>query len=321
MKARRGVALLAALWLVVGIAAVAAQFSLDAHERRTLGIEASERGQQRALADGAFALMRAKLEYALRQSPDPNNSMYGVARRSDPWLDIDSVYSGPILVDSVQVDVQAHDLGTQLNVNLANEAQLRTFFGYVLGDYVEADYLAQTIMDWRDADSIPRVHGAERDAYIKADLLVLPTNAPFREVDDLLNVMAMSPEVFALVRPYLRTRGSASVNLNAAPAPVLRALPGMTDATLNRILQLRSQGRRITSIAQVFPGSVAGGQRLPGQAAGNAQAQQLSNQAVLETREVELTITARVGPQAPPTQLIADIGRSGTISNIERKSW
>ena len=33
-------------------------------------------------------------------------------------------------------------------------------------------------MDWRDADSIPRPSGAERDAYIKAGMLALPTNAP-----------------------------------------------------------------------------------------------------------------------------------------------
>jgi len=43
-------ALLAALWLVIAIATVALQFSLEARERRTVGILASERGIQRAAA-------------------------------------------------------------------------------------------------------------------------------------------------------------------------------------------------------------------------------------------------------------------------------
>src|SRR5437870_11606202 len=88
MKARRGVALLAALWLVVAIAAVALQFSIEARERRNLGILASERGIQRGLAIGALALMQAKLEYALRMGPTNAGSNPNIARlrASDPWL-------------------------------------------------------------------------------------------------------------------------------------------------------------------------------------------------------------------------------------------
>ena len=66
MKARRGVALITALWLVVAIAVVALQFSVDARERRTLGIGAADRGVQRALAGGALKLVEAKLDYAIR---------------------------------------------------------------------------------------------------------------------------------------------------------------------------------------------------------------------------------------------------------------
>ena len=58
-RGRRGVALLAALWLVVAIATVALQFSLEARERRTVGILASERGIQRAAALGALAAVQA----------------------------------------------------------------------------------------------------------------------------------------------------------------------------------------------------------------------------------------------------------------------
>src|SRR3954471_5840943 len=155
----------------------------------------------------------------------------------------------------MRVDVVARDLGERLNVNQLNETELQTFFSFLLGDYSKATQLAQAIMDWRDADSIPRPSGAERDAYIKQEMLALPTNAPFREIEELQDVMGMTPEIYAEVSPYFTTHGTTNqVNLNSAPVPVLRALPGMTDVTLNLILQMRSQGRRINNVADVFGG-------------------------------------------------------------------
>jgi hypothetical protein len=114
-QGRRGFALLAALWLVVSISVVALQFSIEARERRTVGILASERGQQRALAQGALAMTQAKLEYALRVTPSGNN--IARLRAADPWLDVDSMYTGTILVDSTPVDIVARDLGATLNVH------------------------------------------------------------------------------------------------------------------------------------------------------------------------------------------------------------
>ena len=111
MRARRGVAIIVAMWLIVAIGAVAVQFALDARERRIIGLDASERGQQRALASGALALMQARLEYVLRVAPTGNN--IARLRAADPWLDADSIYSGTVYVDSMPVDVQVRDLGAQ----------------------------------------------------------------------------------------------------------------------------------------------------------------------------------------------------------------
>src|SRR5205823_4918062 len=69
MRRRRGVALIAGLWLVVAIATVALQFSLDARERRDLGLGAADRGVGRAAALGALAMIHAKLDYSLRVAP------------------------------------------------------------------------------------------------------------------------------------------------------------------------------------------------------------------------------------------------------------
>jgi len=321
MRQRRGVALLAALWLVVAIATVALQFSMEAKERRTLGILASERGQQRALALGALAYAQAKLEFALRVAPTSTNPNIARLAASDPWSSVDSLYTGTIQVDSVPVTIVAHDLGERLNINTATETELQQFFSFLLGDYTKSTQLAQSIMDWRDADSVKRPSGAERDDYIKAEMLALPANTLFSDVSDLQNVMGMTPDIYAQVAPYLTTRGAGQINLNDAPVPVLRSLPGMTDATLNQILQLRSQGRRISDYSQIFSSPARGGRPLPGQLASNAAVNALQGRTELRVAQVELTITARVGPQAPPTVLIAVVSNAVTSANVTTKKW
>ncbi len=338
MKARRGVALIAALWLVVAITAVALQLALDAHDRRQLGLAASERGVELAAANGALGLLQAKLDQALRTAPSGTGAVAAL-RASDPWLGIDSIYSGTFYVDSMPVDVSIKDLGTQLNINSMNEQQLTTFFSWILKDQLTATKIAQCIMDWRDADSIPRPEGAERDQYIKDGKLALPTNAPFRELTELLNVENMTPDIYKQVAPYLRTRGDGTVNINTAPEAVLRALPGMTDQILVLILAQRSQGQRISNLSQVIPTAAGaggrgvaigrggrGGATAPGTP--DAIYMQLQNQlaasATVTTNQIEITLTAKTGPQAVPVRLIADMSRAGAAglnTNVTYRQW
>lgn len=312
---RRGVALLAALWLVVAIAAVAAQFAIEARERRNVGILAAERGIQRAAAMGALAMTQAKLEYAMRVAPASANAAR--LSSSDPWLGIDSTYSGTVYVDSVPVAITARDLGEQLNINQLTETDLQSFFTFLLRDFSKATQLSQAIMDWRDADSLPRPSGAERDDYIKAGLLALPTNASFRDVEELQNVMGMTPEIYATIAPFLTTRGNGQVNINTAPIPVLRALPGMTDAIVAAIIQYRSGGRRIDNVAQVIDvGATRGGGR------GGAGVTTLQGRLTTTTNNVEFTFEARVGPQAPPSKLTVVMQRAGNQGTlVSYKQW
>jgi general secretion pathway protein K len=323
VRPRRGVALLAALWLVIAILTVALQFSMEAKERRTVGILASERAQQRALALGAFQLTRARMEQAHRIAP--TGTSVDVLRASDAWLDADSTYSGYVDVDSTPVQVIVRDLGQRININNIQEVDLRTFFSFVLHDMSKATQLSQAIMDWRDVDSLPRPSGAERDKYIKDEMLALPTNSGFREVEDMLNVYGMTPEIFAEVSPFFTTRGNGLVNVNTAPAEVLRALPGMTDATLNRIVMMRSQGRRIRNMGEIFPGAApAGGGRgqtvqirVAGQVQNQTLQTQFSNRVTFTTDNVEVTVLAKVGPQSQPTKLVGLLSKTGNGNNLQ----
>jgi general secretion pathway protein K len=313
IRKRRGFALLAAIWLIVAIATVALQFALDARERRLLGINTAERGKGRAAALGALNASQAALEAALRQGPGTGNARVALLRGSDPWLDADAVFSGVILVDSIPVEVATLDLGTQLNLNTMGEQQLRTFFSFALRDFSTADKIAQSILDWRDADSIPRSSGAERDDYIREGQLALPANQSFREVSDLLNVMGMTPEIYARVSPYLTTRGSGIINVNSADTVVLRAVPGMTDEQLANILNQRSMGRRISNLNSVIPRR-PGVPQLPGGLGGTTTM-------TVDVTELQLILTAHVGPQQLPVRLNAIIQRQGTNSRITWRQW
>jgi general secretion pathway protein K len=327
-RGRRGVAMIAALWLVVGISVVALEFSFVGRERRAFGIGAMDRARGAAGALGAFAMTRARLEYALRTGVGANAGAAARLRAADPWLGVDSIYSGSVTVDSMLVSVVAVDLGTRLNVNTLNETELRTLFTNLLGDFVKADALAQAIVDWRDPDDIPRVQGGEREEYLRAQLLRLPTNQNFRDLEELLDVKGMTPDIYALVSPYLTTLGSAQVNLNSAPVPVLRILPGMTDEIVARILALRSRGARIATVAEVMPQARAGMARevQVAQAALNARTQQqLASRAGVLTTQIQLTLLARASASAKPVRLRVMLQRSqrngAPAADVAAEEW
>jgi hypothetical protein len=50
---------------------------------------------------------------------------------------------------------------------------------------------------------------------------------------------------------------------------------------------------------------------------------QLSTVATVVTTQIELTMSARVGPQAQPVRLIADVTRpvNGTTTNVTYRQW
>jgi type II secretory pathway component PulK len=315
--------MLAAIWLIVAIGVVALDFALEAHDRAAIGIEAADRGIGRAAAAGALAITQGRMELALVQGPAGTTGNAQALRGSDPWLGVDSLFSSTIEVDSAIVYVDAEDLGTRLNINSLNLQRLTTLFNVVLRDAATAQRIAESIMDWTDVDSIPRGQGAERDQYIQEGLLSTPTNEQFRELDELLSVRNVTPEIYNLVAPYLTTHGASLINLNTADTVVIRTLPGMTDQILQNILNMRANGRRIMNVAQVMPAQQGrGGRGGGGQPATNPTQEALEAAATVQTNEVMLTMTAYTSPGALPVRMRAIVTRSNnTQTTISWKQW
>ncbi|MGQ0640479.1 MAG: general secretion pathway protein GspK [Gemmatimonadaceae bacterium] len=237
MRQRRGFALIAALWLLVALAALGTELGLAGRAWRRSAIARVDRQQATAAAEAGVAHTQARLEQALANEP-----IAAPERANDAWgegtleqLIPDSVAFGSHYY-SIRASIRARDAGSALNVNLASEDELRRLLTALRIDAGKADQLAQSISDWKDADGLHRARGAERDAYVKAGASELPPNRPLRELSELRAVLGMTSELFERAAPYLTTVGSGSVNIARAPAPVLLALPGMSNEAVALIL-------------------------------------------------------------------------------------
>ena len=247
---RRGVALFAALWLVVAIGVVGLQFSLEARDRRLAAANTVELAQSRAAAQAGIEHGQARLERLARQLTLPAQAAAAL-RSQDPWLDADTLVRIDADVGGARYEVRVRDLGSALNANRATEEQLRMLFTRLEFDYGLADQLAQSIMDWRDTDVMHRARGAEREQYIAEKRIILPRDGPIQELSELLHVMHMTPEIYDSVAPFLILEGRGRINVNSAPPVVLATLPGVSDATVAGIMRLRGAGRRIVNAAEL----------------------------------------------------------------------
>ncbi len=273
-------------------------------------------GRDAAALEGALAYVQATLE--LESNRDANGNATTRTRRAvmrrprpavDPWQNMAERFAVPVAIGDREVTVRTTDLGTVVNLNLASETELAILFEHVLADERAARQLAQAVLDWRDDDDLPRANGAEADDYRRANQPVRPANGPFQSLDDLQDVRGMTPTRLEQLRPFLTVDGTTRrVNVNAAPAVVLRTLPGMSEPLLTTILALRSRGRRVESIPALVSavrsaGRVATGER-------EALARMLTESVSLDTRDVAVELTVSAPVDAQPARLIAVLHRN-----------
>lgn len=284
-SSRPGFALLAALALLALMSMIALDVSATIRPRRLALAGAVERGAATEAATAGVEHARAIL-FGLDHVPPARAGSLGV-RAADPWSAADGALIGPITIGAFAYRVELHDATARLNLNEATDDQLRRLLLALRVDARRADRLAEAIADWRDHDDLPRMNGAERDAYVRAGRAVTPENGSFRTVAQLRLVFGAPDSLIDILGRYLTVYGSGRVNLNAALRPVLLALPGMTDESADLILRYRRLGRRVTSLDRLGD-ELSSGARQRWREAMPA----LSAMAVTETREVHVAVEA-----------------------------
>lgn len=84
------------------------------------------------------------------------------------------------------------------NLNTAGEGEIKQKLALMMGDDFqrEADAVSDCILDWRDADSLTRMQGAEEKDYEAKGLPYKPANGPFNVISELLLVKGVTSDMF-----------------------------------------------------------------------------------------------------------------------------
>jgi type II secretory pathway component PulK len=328
-RARHGFVLIAALWLLVALGAVGLDAALRSRTRRLAAANLLDEARARAAAIAGTEYARSRLTSAmLGRAEELRSEAVSRARNSqtrrralqsnvrtlfrnadpaeDPWRAPDELVTPEMAFGDARYTLRVRDTGAALNLNGADQDVLRQFFAQGLRlDYAHADRLAQAILDWRDEDELARLGGGEREEYLRAGAPMLPPNRDFVELDELRYVMGMTPDLYDLALPYLTLIGSGDVNINAAPEPVLLALPGMTPGAAAELVRMREAGQ--------FPRSTNELVRLmPGLANPNDSqaASQFLRMTTFTTNEVEILADGRVEGSPMHVQARVVVARS-----------
>jgi general secretion pathway protein K len=299
MKNERGFALIATMWLLVVIGAVGLELSLAARDRRLTALNVSERAQAEWAAKAGLETAHARLDQVLVASQ----------RSPDPWWNASAFLPDSVHEAEWGFRVTASDPDGKLNINSADEQELQRLFAALEINATKADSLAQTIADWRDPDDLHRPRGAERSAYLAVEAPVLPRNAPFRSVRELLDVMGITPAIYSKVAPFLTVSGTGQVNLNAAPRAVLLALPGIGDEAAAVIQNRRTGGKALASL-----NDLSDLLSTPAKALLQANVAELMIRASFETRELELISTGWTGDRRSAVTARGLLARARTSS-------
>lgn len=231
---RRGFALIAILWLLVAMAALGLDDTATARDALATTQNRMNITRSSWHAEACGEVVRAASDAALGDT---------LVAASAAWDTLDRTLANAV-VTMPGCGISAHAAGDRLNVNEADGDALSAAFVAAGVNEDRADSLAEALLDWRDADSVPRPRGAEIGWYRTAGRVV-PTNRAFAD-----------PEEIHLVRGFETADSLISllgvepgkIVLDRAPLPVIASLPGMTPEAVARIAELRWRGESVHDV-------------------------------------------------------------------------
>ncbi len=273
MKNERGAILLIVLWVLIIMTVMALQLSqsvriegmtADAYQQEVKAYYLARAGLNRALYHFLAAESQGRTLLSLQASvevePEP----------ADVWIRADGSWFGENFGEG-GYRTRVSDEGAKINLNRVDELVLKQAFLNLGLEQEIAEGLTDGILDWRDADDLERLNGAESEYYLSLPLPYAAKDALFDSVDELVLIHGVTRQLFfgeggPALREIFTVHGGAQrqINLLTASPAVLQAALGIDSDLAQELVQRRAETGSAELSALLPPGVAArAGSRLP----------------------------------------------------------
>ncbi len=236
LPARRGFVMLTVLWVLAAASTVALALALQGRDGANAARNRVNAERAWWRANDCLSRARAAADAVLAANPDP-------AANAAAWRSLGALVAATGMPAGDGCVATFEAAGTRLDVNKADSAQCVAVLR-ASGFGATSDTMTAALVDWRDADDSVRALGAESDWYTAAGRFA-PRNGPFADVRELARVRGFES---ATDLDSVFTVEPGRIAINSAGAVVLAAVPGFSEETIERVLELRSQDTPIVNV-------------------------------------------------------------------------
>ena len=230
-RKQNGIALIMVLGLVIFLTVIALSFSDSQRVSTQVTSNALASANAQAAADGAVNRMVFELSRPRSADAQIALAQWKIDGAVHQWAE-----------NGAQIAVSAKSETAKIDLNFASEPLLKRVFTSVGATDEEADGIVACIKDWTDADNLKRLNGAEADDYRAAGRKVLPANDFFIAIEELQNVIGISPKLYNAVAPLLTVQSrSPGIDPQTASLTVLSLVPGIDAAQAQAWVEQRDQ--------------------------------------------------------------------------------
>ena len=259
------------LWVLVLASALAVELHGTVRADQRAVANARDAARARWAARGGLAVLAERLREQLAKP-----STAGAFAATDPLL----IPAVEYRLEGIAVRATAHDARSRVQLNLAPEAELHTLFAAAGVEPGRAGALAAQIVRWRAAHAVPAIAADSSGRRLR------PIPGAFAQVAELRRVPGVTPAEYARVAPLLSVVGDGMINVNTAPAAVLRTLPGIDAEGALALVARRKAGPMLS------PYELLGALPRASQLAAQDRLPELRERAAYLPRAAEVEVTA-----------------------------
>ena len=216
---------------------MAGSFALSMRRESALISVLKNNAHAKAIAESGISLAEMML-----LSPDP----------SKVWRADGSIYE--IRASDAIIRIRLQSEAGKIDINKADQAVLQSLMAFAPVDSEQQGKLVDAILDWRDADNLVRIDGAEKEEYQEAGLNYQPRNKPFESTEELQLVLGMNKKVLAWLDPLVTIYSNQPrINYQVASKEVLQAMPGLDAGIIDSFVIMRMESAKNNLPAPAFP--------------------------------------------------------------------